>query len=129
MDWYLVVCSDKVNCGENFGSMEGGREVLYMGDRISVWCGDVVEGSVVPARSPISLGLLGHHMQWGGPGAVGRLYDSQLQHVFELLTSNLKFFWGEASNSGGEWWASCTDMVRNIVFDRSVLVVVNSGDL
>ena len=94
------------------------------GNRISVWCGDVVEG---PTRSPISLGLLGHHVQWGGPGAVRGLYDPQLQHVFKLFTSDLKFFRGETSNTGGEWWAGCTDMCN--VLDRGVLIVVNPGEV
>ena len=66
-------------------------------------------------------------MQWGGPRAVGGSYDPQLQHVFELLTSDLKFFWGETSNSGGEWWAGCADMMCNVVLDRGVLIVVNPG--
>jgi hypothetical protein len=49
--------------------------------------------------------------------------------MFELLTSDLKFFGGETTNSGGEWWASCTDMMGNVVFDRGVLVVVNPGEV
>ena len=107
--------------------MEGGRNVLYMGNRMLVWCGDIVEDSVVPAWSPISLGLLGHHVQWGGPRAVRGSYDPQLQHVFELLTSNFKFFWEEMSHSGREWWACCTDMMCDVVLDRGVLIVVNPG--
>ena len=42
--------------------------------------------------------------------------------------SDLKLFWGETSNSGGQWWASCTDMVCNVVLDRGVLIIVNLGE-
>ena len=64
VDRYLVVCSDEVDCEENIGSMKCGRKILDMGNRVSVWRGDVVEGSLVPTRSPNSLGLLWYHMQW-----------------------------------------------------------------
>ena len=100
-----------------------------MGNRISVWCGNTVEGWVVTTQSPISFGLLEHHVQWRGPGAVRGSYDPQLQHVFELLTSDLKFFWGETSNSGGEWRAGCTNMMHNVMLDRGVLIIVNPGEV
>ena len=40
---------------------------------------------------------------------------------FELL------FWGETSNSGGEWWAGCTDIVCNVAIDKGYLDSCESG--
>ena len=72
--------------------------------------------------------LLGHHMQWRGPGAVRGSNDAQLQHVFKFFAGDLEFFWGKTAGSGGDWWACGTDVVGDVVFDGSVLIVMNSGE-
>ena len=42
-------------------------EIPELGYGVTVWDSDLVEGSVIPTRSPITRSLLGHHVEWGCP--------------------------------------------------------------
>ena len=48
--------------------------------------------------------------------------------MFELFTSNLKLFRGETSGTRGDRWAVGGNVVCDIVFDRSVMVVVDPSE-
>ena len=49
----LMICSYQVNLGEHCGAMEGGSEVLNMGNSVVVRT-DVIKHPVVPTWAPVS---------------------------------------------------------------------------
>ena len=58
-----MVCTNKVNVGENCGSLQGGGNP---GDEEQGTCqghGGVIESTEVPTRLPVAWGMFGNHVQ------------------------------------------------------------------
>ena len=69
-------------------SIQRGSEDSDVGNWIMVGDGDLIEGVVISAGAPVTLSLLGHHVECRCPVAGGGFDDTQLQHVLELLASS-----------------------------------------
>ena len=61
LNWYLVVGADKVDFGEDVGTVEGNEEILYVRDGISVWNRGMVKRTIIPTWAPVSR-FLGYHV-------------------------------------------------------------------
>ena len=95
--------------------MQWCSEVLDVRDGISVRCGEVVEGTIITAGTPCSW-FLGHHMQWWSPDTGGRLDDTKLKKIVELLLSSSQLFRGKSTNLCEGWSASSYNAVLDTMY-------------
>ena len=75
MDRNLVVGPDKVDLGENGGTMEAGGEILEMRNRVAIGNSVVVKGAVISAGSPVAR-LFGYEVERGCPSAGRGSYNA-----------------------------------------------------
>ena len=61
--WDLVVGSYKVQFCEDSGALQGGGEIVDVGNRVAVRHSTSVECTVVSTGTPVTRSLLRHHMQ------------------------------------------------------------------
>lgn len=60
MDWYLVVCLQKVFLQKHVGSSKVGSKVVYVGQRIVAKYCDNIEATIIAIRTPNSSFFLGN---------------------------------------------------------------------
>lgn len=75
----------QVGFGEDQSSVEGQSKFLEMQDWVVC---DAVEGAVITTQTPISWGLLGHHVEGESPAFGGWSDNTNVQHVIKLFLCN-----------------------------------------
>ena len=93
MDGNLVVRPYQVNFGKGGATGKAVGVVLYVWDRIPVWNGASVQGSVV-STGPLTAVLLGYEMEGGRPWAIGASGSAIPQHGVELSLGDGQTVWG-----------------------------------
>ena len=88
-----------------------------MGDRILVGVRSVIEAAKISAWTPGAI-LLGHHLERGGPSALGPADYSGLGHIVERGLGCGKFVGGKASGLGEHRPACCGDLQDDPVLCR-----------
>ena len=98
-----------------------------MRDGITVGNSAVVNYTVVTAGPPITWRFLRGHMQGGCPTTRRWADDSQLEHVVELATSDLKALWSKAAYLTGHGWTCCPNVLCDMVQYRTIGCVTDGN--
>ena len=64
----LMVSADKVDFREDGFTMEGGGEILNMGNRVLVRYGYMIEDRIIITWAPVAMLRLADHVKWRSPG-------------------------------------------------------------